>query len=424
MLCGMLALPAAAQRGMSFEELLPKLEAYFDPALLADLRTQLPSGAPYEIWGWAVGDFSGDGYPDVALTVLVPQERQRRVRVYAFIDQDGFLLAVAVLPVPYLELPLEVGVAIQDTLCFVTQKHRSGVWSIRGYRYWLGNFLLWQEQTLTGTSSEVTLNYRWLQKRERWWRPDGKVAERFSLLLPAPYRQDRGFEEYARDAVCATVDYIPRGAYYWSGPEDASLRLRAAYDERFLYLALWVTDDAVVTGRCDTCPADMLRFWFAHARADTVLERSQRKTVRTVWERFGISLRLGDFLEQAPQLTLYSQHWQEIARSPLWHQVKAIASRRPTGYSVKLRLPLALLLKRADSLGSAPIRLRFAVELLDVDNEFRPEETTVICTTSDFRADDPETYAELLVLPRGQRFGESRNIFADALVEELLRLGF
>ncbi|GBD07633.1 hypothetical protein HRbin21_01463 [bacterium HR21] len=409
---------------MSFEELLPKLEAYFDPSLLADVRTQLPLGAPYEIWGWAVGDFSGDGYPDLALTVLVPRERQRRVRVYAFIDQDGFLLAVAVFPVPYLELPLEVGVAIRDTLCFVTQKHRNGVWSIRGYRYWFGNFVLWQEQTLAGTSSEVVFRYQWLQKHERRWRPDGKLLQRFSIVLPALHRRHQGFEEYARDAVCATVDYVPHGAYYWSGPEDASFRLRAAYDERFLYLALWVTDETVVTGRCDTCPADMLRFWFARPRTDTVSDRSRRKSARIVWERLGISLRLGDFAERAPQLTLHSHRWEEIARSSLWRRAKAVVSRRPHGYSAKLRIPLALLLEHPDSLGSVPLRLPFAAELLDVDNDFRPEEGTTVCTSSDFQAEEVDTYAELLFLPPGQRYGESRNVFAEALLEELLRLGF
>ncbi len=401
---------------MSFEELAGKLEAYFHPSLIADVRAQLPSGIPYEIWGWAVGDFSGDGYPDLALTVFTPKERQRRVRVYAFVDQDGFLLSVAVLPVPYLELPLEVGVDIRDTLCFVTQKHRNGLWSIRAYRYWLGNFALWEEHTLEARSERV-LNYRWLHKQERLWTPDGRALSRSSCVLPAYHRrQQRLFEGYAHDAVCATVDYVPRGAYYWSGPEDASFRVRAAYDERFLYLAVWVTDQSIVTGHCDTCPADMLRLWFAWARTDTASGRSRRHAPRTVWERLGMSLRLGDFAERPPQLTLHSQRWEELARSALWRRTKVVVSRRPEGYSAKLRIPLELLLE--------PDTLQRALELVDVDNEFRPEESSIVCTSSDFTAEAPETYAELLFLPPGQPYGEIRNTFADALAEELLQLGF
>ncbi|MCS6965436.1 MAG: hypothetical protein NZ473_01520 [Candidatus Kapabacteria bacterium] len=425
---------ALAQQGTSFDELAQALEAHFDRALISDVRAQLPLGAPYEIWGWDAGDFSGDSYPDLALTVFIPQERQRRVRVYAFVDQDGFLLNVASMILPYIELPLEVGIAISDTTCFITQKHRSGVWSIRGYRYWLGNFMLWEERKLESSSKgsiELISNYRWLYKREVRFRPDGGVsAERQSVVVPVYHRRQRLFVGYPTDAVCSLVDYVPKGAYYWEGPQDASLRIRAVYDERFLYIALWVTDNELVTGRCDTCSADMLRVWFIRSKLDTTVSvasqplRQQKASHTTSWELLGINLRIGDFAEQPPQVTLHSQQWQEIARSPSWRRTKAVVSRRPDGYTAKLRIPLELVLGTPDTVGVTPFRLRFAAEAVDLDNEFRPEEASVVCTSSDFVVEDLNTYAELVFLPPGQWYGESRNVLADILADELLRLGF
>jgi hypothetical protein len=68
--------------------------------------------------------------------------------------------------------------------------------------------------------------------------------------------------------------------------------------------------------------------------------------------------------------------------------------------------------------------VRFAAMLEDVDNEFRPEEASWVCTSSDFRPEMPETYGELLLLPQGQRYGELRNVFAGEIAELLFRMGF
>ncbi len=416
---------------MTFEELARLLEAYFDRALIADIRTQLPLGAPYEIWGWDVGDFSGDGYPDVALSVLIPQERQRRVRVYAFVDQDGFLLSVAQLSLPYLELPLEVGIAIRDTTCYVTHKLRAGSWNIRGYRYWLGSFVLWEERRLESRSSiqtELRLNYRQLERHERQYTPDGRLqTERRSIVIPVYPRQQRPLGIVATDATCATVDYIPRGAYYWKGPQDVALRVRAVYDERFLYLAIWVSDDELIAGRCDTCPADELRFWIARPVSDTLSppassRRKSQPTTQTRWEFLSFTLRLGDFAEIPPQLLWHIQ--PEKSTPQQWQRAKAVVARRPDGYTAKLRLPLEFLLSDPDTLARAPASVRFAIELVDVDNEYRPEETTRVCTSSDFSPESPPTYSELLFLPPGQVYGESFQVLAEAVAEELFRLGF
>jgi hypothetical protein len=424
------AVALRAQQGITLEELTPRLRQYFDESMLSDVRLQLPQGAAYQIWGWDAGDFSGDGYPDLALVLRLPQERERRVWVYAFIDQDGFLLNVAQLRLPYLELPLEVGVAIRDTLCFVTQKLRARLWGMRAYRYWQGNFVLWEEQEMEvsgAQSRERWQSYATLERRECLVESGQVVRERRSITLPAYRRGYRPIGGYAQDALCVRVDFVPRGAYYWSGPEDASLRLRAAYDERFLYIAAWVRDDAPVAGRCDTCPADVFWTWFAtRVVSDTPAPPKSRRArpAAPAWDIVGIGVRIGDFAERLPELLLRSPRWQELQRDPLWRECRTVVQRRPQGYVVKLRIPLALVHVSVEALGSEPIPVRFAAMLEDVDNEFRPEEASWVCTSSDFRPEMPETYGELLLLPQGQRYGELRNVFASEIVELLFRMGF
>ena len=79
-----------AQSGMQFDELQPKLQPYFADELIGDVRDALPQGADYRIWGWDVGDFTGDGYNDLALSIHVLGTRKRMCQVYLFGDIDGF----------------------------------------------------------------------------------------------------------------------------------------------------------------------------------------------------------------------------------------------------------------------------------------------------------------------------------------------
>ena len=113
----MLPLAASAQSGMSFADLSLKLAPYFDAALIADLEAAMPQGADYRVWGWDVGDFTGDGYNDVAFSINVLGTRRKECIAFLFADLEGFLVNVAQYNVPWVSIPLEVGVVIKDNTC-------------------------------------------------------------------------------------------------------------------------------------------------------------------------------------------------------------------------------------------------------------------------------------------------------------------
>ncbi|MBK7185022.1 MAG: hypothetical protein IPH85_03700 [Ignavibacteria bacterium] len=77
-------LSLSAQSGMEFDEFARKIDPYFAEDLIADVRSSMPQGSQYRIWGWDVGDFSGDGFYDLAMSVNILGTRKRECVVYLF----------------------------------------------------------------------------------------------------------------------------------------------------------------------------------------------------------------------------------------------------------------------------------------------------------------------------------------------------
>ena len=71
----------------------------------------------------------------------------------------------------------------------------------------------------------------------------------------------------------------------------------------------------------------------------------------------------------------------------------------------------------------SPKEIGFSVIVHDSDNQFRPEEETILATSS-FIHDNSDTLGSLLFLPEGKKYGESLNIFSEPFSSYLLELGF
>src|SRR5579883_98560 len=92
-----LSLSARAQEGMTFDDFVPKLSEAFNHEMIEDIRLKLPDPKTYKIWGYDAGDYSGDGYPDCALSIQILGEGEQLVHVYFFVDDEGVLKNVATL---------------------------------------------------------------------------------------------------------------------------------------------------------------------------------------------------------------------------------------------------------------------------------------------------------------------------------------
>lgn len=431
------SLHLSAQGGLSITDVKEKLKAYFADELLADLEKVMPQGAQYRIWGWDVGDFTGDGYNDVALSVYTSGTRKKECTVHMIADVDGFLTDVATFNVPFVDLPLEVGVVIKDTTCFIARKRKSDDWGMKGYRFVAGSVVLVDEfnsNQLSGFAHEDYRNYVTLDTREEFSNDKGKVLfESQYLTIPCYERGRQLFAGIYAEVAPSSIRNVLEGSYWWEGADDASFSTRFVYDEENIYVRVNVYDSNVVTGWCDTCIADRLEVWFeVNNRAEKdysrTIERVSRKGIQPRNEVdsgiYALLVKIGDFEDIPPTIKVKTTDELDPIQQAALENVRVVTGQRSDGYVVKLRIPMELL-----GFAQPPIdddvltEYGCTVVLHDVDNEFRPEETTTIATSRLSKL-DPSTYGAIRFVPAKRWYGETRNIFTDAVLTTLRELGF
>lgn len=425
------------QSGMLYADFKTKLEPYFAEELIKDVDNVMPQGAEFRVWGWDVGDFSADGFNDLSLSINLIGTRKRECIVYLFIDNDGYLVNVSRYTVSYIDLPLEVGVVIRDTTCYVVQKRRSEYWMMKGYRYRHGSVVLYDEfisNRVEMFAHEGYRNFLTLNTRDKYQTQKGELALALEYLTIPCYERGRhlyaGIESEVR---VENVRNVNSGAFWWYGPQDASFRVRTVYDDDYMYIRIAVTDSAVVTGWCDTCPSDRLEIWFdvtpseelGGSRYITLIDRSKIQVRGTSDSGlYSIGIKIGDFADRRPTVTISTTDDMDVNQDAALQQVRVVTAQRSDGYIVKVRIPFALIgYARVPLDEHAFTELGCSIVLYDVDNDFRPEETTVLATSA-ISPLNPSSYGTVIFVPNSMWYGETTNIFADAVLGTLRELGF
>ncbi|MFP4527591.1 MAG: sugar-binding protein [Candidatus Kapaibacterium sp.] len=427
---------AFAQNGLKFAELAQRLEPYFAKELISDVRRQLPQGSDYSIWGWDVGDFTGDGFYDCAVTVRLANESRRMVTVYMFADIKGYLTEVGQFQYQYYEIPLEIGVVIKNNACYVTRKREKFNWVIRGYTFDNGAMILLDEFTTTRLSKltrETYRNYKDLRNTERYFYTQTGEDEFNAdyMTIPSYQRGRKIYKGYASEVYSDYIDYVNRGAFYWDGAEDASFRVKSAYDDEFIYFTVEVNDDSIVQPRCDSCAGDRVDLWldlfppdpvggrFASYRDNQIKFRNA-----TDWGIFCISVFPGDFLVQKSNIKISTTEELEGFQKIASRSLKSVANLREGGYVLKFKVPFMLLGFQTTPVENDEVtEFGCTIVLNDIDNEFRPEEATEIAT-SDFFSLNPSSYGSLVLVPDNIWYGETRNIYKVDILRHLMELGF
>lgn len=427
-----------SQSGIKFSEFRKKLSSYFDDELINDIEKVLPQGSAYNVWGWDVGDFSNDGHNDVAFAIRISGDKRKIVQVYLFVDLDGFLVNVGTYPMSFVEIPLEVGVVIRNLTCYITKKNEQYNWEIIGYQYRDGNLILkesYKTQRIGNLTYENTLDYINLQGIQRFVGTNNSIEEFFAKyhIIPSYPRGRQIYKGFASEITADRVEYVGVGAYYWSGPSDASFSAKSAYDSDNLYLSIKITDDVFVPFTCDDCFADFLEIWFDtnlypqnYSRFFKQIDKKIEFVKKIDKSVYSIKLFPGDFAEVKPFIKEVSStdDMDNYQRDAI-KKIRVSASLRDTHYIVKLKIPWQLFgFEKAPIEDNKLTEIGIALIYNDIDNEYRSEELSQIASSENFINTNPSTYSSLVIVPKDLWFGESKNIFVEEIMKNLIDSGF
>ncbi|HRP02026.1 MAG TPA: hypothetical protein PLE30_05185 [Candidatus Kapabacteria bacterium] len=423
-----------AQSGIKFLEFAKRIEPYFNESMIADIKNQLPQNEDYFIWGYDVGDFSGDPYYDIAVTLRIAGDRSKNMQVYLFADIDGFLKQVHQESIEFIELPLEVGVAIRQGACYVTKKQKQYNWDIYGYRYQNGNLIQKDEfytRKLKDLTYEKYRNYDNLKASEKYinLKSNKSNFERDFSIIPSYSRGRRIYSGYADGIKVDNVDYIYDGAYWWKGAEDCSYYLTSVYDNEYLYFTAEVNDDYIVVQNCDTCIADHITLAIdinQYDTSDRFADKSEdkvkfRKSITNGLYMFDIYP--GDFIKTLPYCKVSTTDSLSNEQKYESKDIKVIADYNDSKYIVKFKIPFNLFGNKLTITKNNGLELGATIMVTDYDNEFRPEEYSIL-STSNFKIGDSSTLGILKIIPEKHWYGHSTNIFIDDVVKNLLINGF
>ncbi len=425
-----------SQSGMAFAEFAKKLHPYFDRELIMDIQRQLPQGSDYKIWGWDVGDFSGDGYNDVAFSIKLAVQKQKKVETYLFADIDGYLVKVAQFTYPYVDIPLEIGAVISNNTCMITKKNEQYNWEIQGFTYDNGALVKHDEFT-TKRLGSLTLEtyFDFINLRNNLKLLNTSKGEetffRDYMTIPSYERGRIVYNGYSNETISDFIDYVHKGAYFWEGKEDLSVKVRSAYDDTFLYMTVEIQDDEVVVENCDTCIADHIKVWFdisdpfPNGKRNYILDENNIE-FKTVADSgiYCFSVFPGDYEKKSSYIEISTNSDISDIQQEESKKIKAISNLTDDGYIIKFKIPFLFL-----GLEEIPIRdnnffeIGCTVIAVDYDNEFRPEEVTEIATSS-FDEHDPSTYGSMIFIPNEKWYGTSVNIFTQDIINNLLEYGF
>lgn len=426
------------QTGMTFSEFKNKLQGYFIPEMISDIEKNLPQKINFTIWGWDIGDFSGDNNPDLAFTIKISQEKRKVVYTYLFVDIDGMLELVMNKPFEYFELPLEVGISIKNNSCSITQKKKNNHWAIETYRfengiiYLLGNYSA--ERNLS-FFLETNVDYINCRKKITYENITGGNSNNFTsdfLFIPTYPRRKEIFKGYPSDATAKYVDYVTKGSYYWFGEQDASFTIRSSFDDKFIYFSFYFIDDIYIPKNCSNCLGDELHLWFDFNPTTNSLERIFKKSKSKFNLRekldeniYQIQISIGNFFDIQPEIRSVNSSTilDEIQKSAL-KKIKLFCNPNDSGFVLKIRLPFELFGYEVPPISEEQIvTIGFTTIYVDVDNEFRSEEVSWIATSL-YKDNKPSTFGELAFINDFKKFSFSHNIYLEAILKSIEDCGF
>jgi hypothetical protein len=431
------------------------------------LRSIVENYDRLRVWGLAIGDFSNDRLPDLALSLYDLKGPKQQVKVYVFQNQDGKLVPMMVRNAAYFESPIEVGLTIDNSTISIIQKTGENQWFQEGYTIQFGDIILverfdTESQPIQGAKGaqvknfgrQVSRNYETLFTREAYF--GGATGEQILnaeyYTFPAYNRLRSVYPGYGNWMMDTSRAFILQGQSLRRNASDLSVEHGiAAYDDEYVYVSMSINDDYLAGGNSSLESNDRITFWF-----DTYLKGDRRiksrkggtLTFRNTMDSFvySVTVPLSALPGQLDRITHTSVAPLNSAQRDAANQIKAqfehdTAGGALTGYTIKVRIPwgffgfdmnpVSLYETRAPQVaGQSETETReespvfgFTALIHDIDDPNRPQELTVQ-GTSQFRTGDPSSFGSLDLKPSTQFYGRVFSTYMEGLKQGLVDAGF
>ena len=421
---------AFSQSGVRYADFTKRIERFFHPDLIEDITKEMGK-MDFTVWSWDVGDFSGDGYSDIAFAIRRTGGKPRTMEVYMFVDIDGYLVKAGQFEYEFVELPLEVGVAFRHGILYVTQKFRQFDWKIGSFKFENGSLIVHDHYYTTRKgrlTNEHYRNYYNLRNTEKYLTTSSGRTEFWAdyLTIPSYSRGRQIYKGITAEAFSNYIEFVPEGAYWWEGDADLSFYVSSAFDDEYLYFTVYVIDDIVVQPYKNIANGEAMEIWLDVTDYSLGGERFVRGSennlnfkARTTENIFRIDILLGDFINKLPTMILNSADGSDSREL----NSNIIADLTDNGYYAMFKIPFSALGRSDFVVRDTVIEWGATVRVIDVDNEFRPERRTVL-QTSLFEEGIPSSFGSIAFIPDGQWFGKTYNVYQDKIMQALEAFGF
>jgi hypothetical protein len=414
---------------ISFEEFKKRLGSVFDDDQLTDLRSHLP--ADFDVWGYDVGDFSGDSVADLAVSVKPKGPRGKTVEVYFFVSGANGFLEASKLTVSYFEIPIEVAFTIEKGICFMTRKERNHHWFITGYRFHNGSFLLVDRfevgRRQVGSDGkaeigyEVYDNFQTLASSESFFNPaNGKLFLGAKYYTFPVYRVSRKLlPEFVAAIEDTSGKYIISGKEDWQGPRDLSFSAKVVSDDSALYCYVSVTDDSLVIANDSLNSSDRIELWFdlRASRMNPSSGSAPNFRLQPDGDVMSITVSPGDFRTKRPRANIVLRKEPTELQQAGIKAISVTSTKTREGYALRIKLPYPLFNSMI-----APQVLGFTLQVHDVDGPISGGTRTSVAT-SQLREWDPSTFGVLRFITDRAFYGEVRNLAIEALLTRIHEVG-
>lgn len=466
-------------QGMPIDSLAERFSHTFNKAMIASLHDQIPIRYDEQrVWGLAVGDFSNDTLPDMAISVYDIDSPTREVSVYLLVnDSNRSFKNVFRKKYSYVETPIEVGLTSEGSVVTVIQKSDDQHWVQEGFTVYAGDVIMiddfeTQNEEIPAVNPKAKAmghakyrNYETLFTKESYFATkDGQMMmDSKYYSFPAYSRLRSVYPGYGKDMSDTSKQFVIKGDDSRRDSKDLSIhRALAAFDDEFIYFSITVTDDQVWGGNEKPEANDRVALWFdTWQGSNRFLAKSKKGMVqnfRTATDSniYAVIFSMPEVNGRTAKLTLSTAGTLTDQQQEAGKLIRSIFNRDTmngvvSGYTLKVRIPFAFLgfevnpinafenraselitEKNESSKGATRIEMKddvdfpfigFTAVVHDIDNPSHPEDVT-LQATSNFRENDPTSFGEIRLVPAGKFFGAVKPTYIKQFTQELLRAGY